>query len=184
MIRKLAPLLVTLGIAAPASVALADERYVIPNDTTVVDVRYDNDGSRYDRRDRRDRHDWNDGRYRQDRRGRYWQPRVHQRARWGRHAPPAVRYEVVRPRPGYFWVNGNYSWRNDQYHWVPGRYEAVQQNRVWVDGRWEMQNGYWVWIDGYWQNQPQQLWIEGRYEWRNGMSVWIPGHYQQTAYYR
>lgn len=190
MIRKLAPLLVTLGLAAPASVALADEghgRYIIPNDTNVVQVRNERWGHDHDRFEGRDnrfsQRRWDHG-YRPAPVQTYRPAPVRVYPRWSRFAPPAVRVEMVRPRPGYLWVNGNYAWRNDQYVWSPGRYEAQQANRVWVPGRWAVQDGYYVWVDGYWQDQPQQVWIEGRTEWRNGYSVWIPGHWQQTAIYR
>jgi len=182
MIRKLAPIVVLLGTFVASGAAHADRGHR-DRGTVTRDHRGDgrsDDNRVYDRRDdNRDyRHDnrayRTDNRaYRTDRRV-YSAPRVYYRPRF---APPALRVEVVRPRPGYFWVNGRYDWRDDQYVWNPGYYEAQQQNRIWVPGGWKLQGEEYVWIDGYWQDRPNQIWVDGRYEWRGGVQVWLPGYW-------
>jgi hypothetical protein len=164
MIRKLSVLLLTLGIVGTASVASADSRY--DRSRSAVRAHRGNNHQRYDRRHDNRRYDRHDNRgYSRGRSHVHVRPRhvvrpVHRHShartyvRYSRprFAPPALRFEVVSARPGYFWVSGRYNWLNDQYVWVPGHYEVQQPNRQWIEGRWEIQNGYYVWVDGYWQN--------------------------------
>lgn len=42
-----------------------------------------------------------------------------------RPPPPAVRAEVVAPRPGHAWVHGHWAWREARV-WVPGRFVAAR----------------------------------------------------------
>lgn len=55
-------------------------------------------------------------------------------------APPPPRHEVVvvRPRPGYYWVDGYWDWRPvyREYVWVPGYWARPPHPRaVWVAPR-------------------------------------------------
>jgi hypothetical protein len=145
MIRKLSVVLVTLGILGAGAIASADRRHDQRRGAS-VHVR----DHRYTPRHHVPRHDAR----RADRRAvRYERPRYHHAVRhWSRVAPPAVRVEVVRPRAGYIWVSGNYSWRDSAYHWSPGYWQPEQVGRQWVPGRWELQEGHYVWVDGYWQD--------------------------------
>ena len=68
-----------------------------------------------------------------------------------RHAPPAVRYEHYRHRPGYHWVSGRYNWTNGGYVWAGGYYQPIRRGHVWVPGYWAVQYGDYVWVDGYWR---------------------------------
>jgi WXXGXW repeat (2 copies) len=54
-------------------------------------------------------------------------------------APPPVQYEVVgvAPYPGWFWINGFWSWRANRHVWIGGRWESPRQGYRWQPHRWE-----------------------------------------------
>ena len=154
-----------------------------------------------DRRERRD--DRRDRR--QDRRRPVWRDNVRDHRYNGpRRAPPAVRVERYRPRPGYVWVNGYWDWRGDNYVWISGRYERQRRGYRWRDRRWEQRDGAWIFVDGGWyamgpasappavrveryHSRPGFIWVRGHWDWRGDQWVWIPGHYERERagyYYR
>jgi hypothetical protein len=51
-----------------------------------------------------------------------------------RPAPPPVRYEPIRRRPGYVWVAGNYEWRRGRQIWVRGHFERRHDYRTGYSG--------------------------------------------------
>ncbi len=67
-----------------------------------------------------------------------------------REAPPEVRVESVRPRRGYFWVNGVYSWRGGRYVWRRGHWERVRRHYEYVPGRWDTREGVYIWVRPRW----------------------------------
>jgi hypothetical protein len=68
-----------------------------------------------------------------------------------RAAPPEVRVERVRERPGHFWVNGNYDYRHGRYVWHRGHWERHRRHMEYVPGRWEEREGAYVWIRPEWR---------------------------------
>jgi hypothetical protein len=71
-----------------------------------------------------------------------------------RSAPPR---EIVEnppppPGPGYAWVRGHWSWRDDRgWVWMHGHWEyAAQPGAIWVPGHWDSRGGGYVWIEGRW----------------------------------
>ncbi len=70
-------------------------------------------------------------------------------------APPPVQYEVVglAPHPGWFWINGFWSWRASRHVWIGGRWEAPRPGYRWQPHRWEphSQGRGWRERHGGWQ---------------------------------
>lgn len=68
--------------------------------------------------------------------------------------PPAVRHEVVAPRPAYdaVWVRGYWNWDPGvrRHVWVPGRWVAARPGYRWVDGHWRKGPRGWLWTEGRW----------------------------------
>ncbi len=67
-----------------------------------------------------------------------------------REAPPPIRVENVRPRPGFVWIPGKYEWRHHRWSWVNGHFERVRAGHRWREGHWEQRGDRYVWIDGRW----------------------------------
>jgi hypothetical protein len=56
--------------------------------------------------------------------------------------PPAVRVEVLPPRPSFRheWIPGYWGWRPGAGH-------------VWIGGRWDVQRPGWVWGRAHWAHE-------------------------------
>ena len=68
-------------------------------------------------------------------------------------APPALQTEVVlaQPAPGYVWLAGCWTWRNEQYEWRAGHWQMPpNSSAVWVAPRWEQQGNAYKFTEGYW----------------------------------
>src|SRR5262245_57465782 len=68
-------------------------------------------------------------------------------------APPPLQSEVIvaSPGPNYYWVPGNWVWR-DRWVWVGGRWVLRPHPRaVWVSGHWTRRGHGYVWIAGRWR---------------------------------
>lgn len=67
--------------------------------------------------------------------------------------PPPVRVPEARtlpPTPDYVWVEGHYTWQNQQWVWVPAAWvQPPQPGAVWVVPRWDAATQSWT--EGYWQ---------------------------------
>jgi hypothetical protein len=67
--------------------------------------------------------------------------------------PPAPREEYVVYRPGYVWVQGN--WTRDRYNngwrWQNGYYVRERAGYVYDNGRWERRGRQHVWVQGQWR---------------------------------
>jgi WXXGXW repeat (2 copies) len=70
-------------------------------------------------------------------------------------APPPLRHEVVRVRPGrgYTWIAGYWDWRpaRQNYVWVPGRWVRPRAHSVWVAPRYVTRNHHHYYRHGYWR---------------------------------
>ena len=65
---------------------------------------------------------------------------------------PVVERRIVRPGPGYVWVNGYQRWDGRGYAWVPGRWELPpRRNARWQAHRWRQRHGEWVFEEGRWR---------------------------------
>jgi len=73
---------------------------------------------------------------------------------YARTAPPPIRVETYGPAPGpgYVWMNGYWSYRDNNYSWVSGRWEHPPRGqRRWEDGRWERRGDRYQWREGRWR---------------------------------
>src|SRR5579862_3500028 len=73
---------------------------------------------------------------------------------YARTAPPPIRVETYGPAPGpgYVWLNGYWSYRDNNYSWVSGRWEHPPRGRRrWEDGRWERRGDRYQWREGRWR---------------------------------
>lgn len=70
-------------------------------------------------------------------------------------APPEARVEVmgVAPAPGYFWIDGFWSWVGGRHEWVPGRWEAHREGYRWVPHAWVHESGGWRAHEGHWERR-------------------------------
>ena len=67
-------------------------------------------------------------------------------------APPPLIYEPVlaAPAPGYFWINGFWSWSGGRHVWSRGRWEAPRAGYRWVPRQWSQGPGGWHQHGGHW----------------------------------
>lgn len=68
-------------------------------------------------------------------------------------APPAQQTDVtvVQPGPGYVWITGYWTLRNQQYQWVAGHWEMPPNaTTVWVAPTLEPQGDHYKFTEGYW----------------------------------
>lgn len=66
---------------------------------------------------------------------------------------PGATSEVITPAPGpgYVWISGHWSNRNQQWVWLAGRWELPPStSAVWTDGHWVQGSSGWVWVDAGW----------------------------------
>jgi hypothetical protein len=68
-------------------------------------------------------------------------------------APPPAREEVVIYKPGYVWIQGNYTRATGRWAWVPGRYVRERPGYVFIGGRWDRWPSGYVWVMGGWRKQ-------------------------------
>jgi hypothetical protein len=69
-------------------------------------------------------------------------------------SPPALRIEVVPPRPSvkHVWVSGFWSWETNAYVWLPGAWmPPPEPAAVWVAPRFETRGAVSVFISGFWR---------------------------------
>ena len=111
---------------------------------------------------------WRAGHWERERAGKKWRGRRWERrgdvyvvidGDWiddrPRAAPPPIRVENVRPRPGMVFVRGFYQWQNGQYVWVDGHWERERSGKRWREARWQSgPGGEWVFVAGDWEDAP------------------------------
>ncbi|HEY0195469.1 MAG TPA: hypothetical protein VGC42_30350 [Kofleriaceae bacterium] len=66
-------------------------------------------------------------------------------------APPPPRNVVVESRPGFVFIEGRWSRRNNQWAWNDGHWERERSGQSWVSGRWEQRGNKHVYVEGRWQ---------------------------------
>jgi hypothetical protein len=97
-------------------------------------------------------------------------------------APPvvtSVEYYDYGSRPGYVWVNGRYTYTNNQWYWQNGYWQDDQPGRYWVQGYWGQQNNGYVWVDGYWADpRPGYVYCDGYWDNRGNGYTWVQGSWQ------
>jgi hypothetical protein len=69
---------------------------------------------------------------------------------WRGTPPPAPRFERVKPRRGFVWIDGNWDWRDGRYVWLDGHWERERPGMRWHGGRWDYRGDHAVWIQGTW----------------------------------
>jgi hypothetical protein len=67
-----------------------------------------------------------------------------------REPPPPVRVESSRPRHGYVWVAGYYTWRHGHYVWRSGHYARQRRGYDWTEGKWDRHDDHYDWHRGEW----------------------------------
>ena len=67
-------------------------------------------------------------------------------------APPAPIFESpgLAPGPGWFWINGYWSWNGGRYVWSHGYWQAPRRGYRWVPNRWERSPRGWRSMPGHW----------------------------------
>ena len=68
-------------------------------------------------------------------------------------APPALQQEAVlaQPGPGYVWLAGFWTWRNERYEWMAGHWQLPPSSTsVWVAPRWEQEGNAYRFYEGTW----------------------------------
>jgi hypothetical protein len=124
-------------------------------------------------------------------------------AEWLDAAPPPLREENVRPRPGFVFVRGHWEWDDFEWVWKPGRWERERRGKRWREDRWERRGDEWVMINGGWEDGPAVvvsayptspppptraerigtragfIWVRGNWEWRDGKWAWVDGRWER-----
>ena len=95
--------------------------------------------------------------------------------------PPAVQVEYYDygHRPGHIWVNGRYTYVNNNWVWQAGYWQAERPGYYWVQGYWEPRGSQYVWINGYWaEPRAGYTYVDGYWDYRGGGYVWMPGTWE------
>jgi len=96
--------------------------------------------------------------------------------------PPTVvhvEYYDYGYRPGQVWVNGRYTYVNNQWVWNAGYWQNERSGYYWVQGSWQPQGNQYVWVDGYWaEPRANQIYVDGYWDYRETGYVWTPGYWE------
>ncbi|MBA3396459.1 MAG: YXWGXW repeat-containing protein [Deltaproteobacteria bacterium] len=96
-------------------------------------------------------------------------------------APPVVthvEYYDYGHHPGHIWVNGRYTYVNNNWVWQAGYWQPERGGHYWVQGAWQQQGNQYVWVDGYWAAPRQgHVYIDGYWDYRDTGYVWMPGRW-------
>lgn len=68
-------------------------------------------------------------------------------------APPAPRQEYAAYRPGYVFIQGNWTRYGGDWRWQDGYYVRERPGYVYQEGRWDRRGRNYVWINGTWRSQ-------------------------------
>ncbi|MDQ3367430.1 MAG: hypothetical protein M3680_18560 [Myxococcota bacterium] len=97
--------------------------------------------------------------------------------------PPVVthvEYYDDGHNPGHVWVNGRYTYINNNWSWQAGYWQPERTGHYWVQGSWMQQGNQHVWVDGYWAAPRQNhVYIDGYWDYRGSGYVWMPGRWEQ-----
>lgn len=96
--------------------------------------------------------------------------------------PPVVthvEYYDYGHRPGHIWVNGRYTYVNNNWQWHAGYWQPERTGYYWVQGAWQPRGNQYVWVDGYWA-EPRQghIYVDGYWDYRDTGYVWTPGYWE------
>jgi hypothetical protein len=82
----------------------------------------------------------------------YWMPAHLQETTYLPQPPQSVETGPTSnpPGPNYFWVPGNWQWRDNRYLWQPGYWTAYQSDWIWVPATYCWSPRGWVYVPGYW----------------------------------
>src|SRR5688572_28390322 len=96
--------------------------------------------------------------------------------------PPAVvhvEYYDYGHRPGQVWVNGRYTYVNNQWVWNAGYWQQERAGYYWVQGAWQPQGNQYVWVDGHWaEPRAGHIYVDGYWDYRGNGHVWVPGYWE------
>jgi len=96
--------------------------------------------------------------------------------------PPVVttvEYYDYGHRPGHVWVNGRYTYVNNNWQWNAGYWQPERTGYYWVQGAWQPQGNQYVWVDGYWaEPRANQIYVDGYWDYRDTGYVWTPGYWE------
>lgn len=97
-------------------------------------------------------------------------------------APPVavdVEYYDYGTNPGNVWVNGRYTYVNNNWAWQAGYWQPERAGYYWVQGAWTPQGNQYVWVDGYWaEPRAGYTYIDGYWDYRGNGYVWAPGRWE------
>jgi hypothetical protein len=90
-----------------------------------------------------------------------------------------VEYYDYGHNPGHVWVNGRYTYVNNQWVWNRGFWQAERSGHYWVQGAWTPQGNQYVWVDGHWAApRSGYVYVDGYWDHRNTGYVWMPGTWE------
>jgi hypothetical protein len=97
-------------------------------------------------------------------------------------APPVVaqvEYYDYGHRPGNVWVNGRYTYVNNNWVWQAGYWQPERAGHYWIQGHWAPQGNQYVWVEGQWA-APRQgyTYIDGYWDYRDNGYVWVNGGWE------
>jgi hypothetical protein len=96
--------------------------------------------------------------------------------------PPVVttvEYYDYGTRPGNVWVNGRYTYVNNQWIWNAGYWQPERTGHYWVQGAWQPRGNQYVWVDGHWaEPRAGYIYVDGYYDYRDTGYVWTPGYWE------
>jgi hypothetical protein len=97
-------------------------------------------------------------------------------------APPVamnVEYYDYGSNPGNVWVNGRYTYVNNNWVWQAGSWQAERPGYYWVQGAWTPRGNQYVWVDGYWaEPRAGYTYIDGYWDYRDTGYVWVAGNWE------
>jgi hypothetical protein len=97
-------------------------------------------------------------------------------------APPVamnVEYYDAGYNPGNVWVNGRYTYVNNNWVWQAGYWQPERDGAYWIQGAWTPRGNQYVWTDGYWaQPRAGYTYIDGYWDDRGNGYVWAPGRWE------
>lgn len=84
--------------------------------------------------------------------GGFWTSAENSTVEYLPYPPKSLEQGPSQPAPGddYFWVPGNWSWRNTRYAWAPGYWATGQQNWNWNPGYYSYTPRGAVYVSGFW----------------------------------
>jgi len=62
---------------------------------------------------------------------------------------------------------------------IEGPSVSTRPGYVWVDGNWTWKSNGWEWQEGHWARQPYRdaRWVAGHYSYQDGRHIYVPGYW-------